>query len=94
MSTESTDLLQALIDTLRNEREQRANSLAHTVKSIRGTSLMVECLLLRENDSEAFDNLQAVHTHLLDLRLWLEEQLKHETDKSQIGMEVKNKTIH
>jgi hypothetical protein len=93
--TSHADVVQALADALRSEREFRVQNLLHAIKSLRGTTLMIEALLFMENDSQKFYNLEAVQTHVNDIQLWLEEQLQSEAEREPItNKETDETTIH
>lgn len=89
------DVVQALVEAVRSEREIRIHSLSHTIKLLRGAALMVDALMLRENDDQNFYKLEAVHTQVNDLQLWLEGQLQQEAERQPITPEeADEKTIH
>lgn len=93
--TERPDALQSLVDTLNFERDTRTTNLAHTIKLLRGTVLMLEALLQREHDDLQFANLDAIRTQVQSILLWQQEHLDNEVERQADPSEKgEDKTIH
>ena len=89
------DIIQSLVDTLVYERDIRVKNLAHTIKSLRGTVLMLQAMLVKESDEQTYYGLEATQTHVSDILLWLQDILAQEVEK-QTGhiKEGEDRTIH
>lgn len=89
------ELIQALMDSLRFERDMRTDAIAHSIKCLRCTCLMLAALLLAENDINKFESLEAIHAQVNDLKLWMEEQLRQEMENKSNPIEgEKTQILH
>lgn len=93
--TDQHDVVQALVDTLKEEREERALNIAHMIKHLRANKLMLHTLIAHSTPGSGLaQDLEAVFTHIDDIMLWSEQLLNNEVSRFDAPKPTENETIH